>query len=132
MLCIPFVAVAQSGSIRGTILDPDGLPVIGGKALQQVVMVADNKGPGGVCKRGQFQDAPDVLGLHARLRPVRKAGGKGAAGDEYDGDDQTDGFFADHREEDLRLGLSPLPPRFAPPWAELPEAEEALRLPGWV
>ena len=35
VLCIPFVAVAQSGSIRGTILDPDGLPVIGAAVIVQ-------------------------------------------------------------------------------------------------
>lgn len=35
VLCIPIVAVAQSGSIRGTILDPDGLPVIGAAVIVQ-------------------------------------------------------------------------------------------------
>ena len=98
--------------------DVDVLAVVGGEAFQQVVVVADDESPGGVRKRSELQHAADVLRLHARLGTMDKAGGEGASGNQDRRHDQADGFFADHRSEVLVF--------------EVPEAEDALRLRGWV
>ena len=49
VLCISFVAVAQNESIRGTILDTDGLPVIGAAVIIQGTSVGTSTDLGYFC-----------------------------------------------------------------------------------
>ena len=113
--------------------DVDVLAVVGGEALQQMIMIANDEGPGSVRERGELQHAPDVLRLHARLRTVGETGDECHPGNQRGGGNQTDGLFADHRVEDLRLDRFPPPARLLPDWAARPvDEEEALLLRGWV